>query len=618
MIRFYLTCVFFLIFAVCDILAQTTDDNIVIDQKTEAYTYANSAGSLILVEQSNAGYRCLKWPETISVAEFYNNYSEIKNAFAKVSKKVSPNYEMYQRDGIFYSDVRVCYFNLPFTKKEETATVSFEKVYNDVALFTRITLFEPQYVKRKTVKIEIPSWMTVDIIDKNIGSNIEKYKSVDPKSGTVTYTYTIHDLEAVKWQDDAPEYYKTAPYLIVIPRKASMKKGDIPFFNNYDDVYGWCKQKIDMTFADKETIDTFTQHVIAGCLTEDEKIAKIFAWVQNNVRYLAFNYGLAGWVPDHAHNVLLKKYGDCKGMSNLLKEMLRSAGVDAHLVWTGTNGIYSDQGIPLPLFDHMICAVFKDGSVTYLDPTVKYMVIGEYHEAIRGRPTMIENGDDYILGHVPEVPVSQNTDSLFCTYRIDGNSLAGDVSMTMSGESKQTILSYIYSLESSRRINVLKQFLEKGRPQDKVSEISVEGVDSWKNTVHINYKEIRNGSVTRIGNEIYVDLDTRQDFAFSAIDTAERKVDFEFPFRELTVREERLEIPEGYRAASLPESLRIESDNYRIDITCRVVNDKIHYRKEIEISDIWLKKENFERWNSDIARLKKSYQEQIILKKTDI
>lgn len=615
---FLAICFFFMSFVVCGTHAQTNDDNIVIDRITETYTYTTSAGSLRLVEQSKAEYRCLKWPETISVATFYDNSSEVKNVFAKVSRKISPNYEMYQKDGIFYSDVKVCYFNLPFTKKEETAMVNFEKVHYDITLFTEILLFEPQYVKQKTVEIVIPFWMSVDIVEENIGSNIEKSESVDPKSGTVTHVYTIKNQEAVKWQADGPGYYRTAPYLIIVPRKSSLKGGEISFFNDYDDVYRWCKQKIDMTVNDKEAVSVFTQQIVAGCHTEEEKKAEIFAWVQNNIRYLAFLYGLAGWVPDQAQSVMQKKYGDCKGMSNLLKEMLCSVGIDARRVWIGTNRIYSGQEIPLPLFDHMICAVFKDGAVTYLDPTNKYMVIGEYHEAIQGRPTMIEDGDGYIVGRVPQVPVSQNTDSLYCTYRIDGNSLVGEVSMTMSGESKQNILSRINALESSRRINVLKQFLEKGRPQDKVSEISVEGIDSRKNTLHINYKDIRNGSINRIGNEIFVEMDTRKDFAFSQIDTIQHKSDINFRYCELTIREEYLEIPDGYQVISLPKNLHIDNNNYRIDVAYHTIGNKIRYRKEIEIMDIWLKKENFTQWNNDINSLKKNYMEQIILKRTDI
>ena len=615
-----LATVFFLnLFLVVCTYAQTNDDNIVIDNKTETYTYKNISDTRIVVEErSSTDYRCLKWPETISVVEFYDNYSEIKSASGKAARKITPNYQMYQQEGIFYSDSKVCYFNIPFTKKEETATVHFEKVYNDVNMFSRIFLFDPQYVRQKTVNIVVPSWMEVDIIEQNITDNIEKNITSDPKTGAVTHSYIIKDQEAAKWESDAPGYHKTAPYLILVPRKAALKRGNLSFFNDYDDVYKWCKDKVDMFANDVDAVATFTKQIVADCDTDEDKLVQIFSWVQNNIRYLAFQYGLAGWVPDNAQDVLRKKYGDCKGMSNLLKTMLRSEGFDARFVWIGTNDIYSDPSIPLPMFNHMICALFRDGAITYLDPTVRYMVAGEYHEAIQGRPTMIEDGENYILGQVPEMPVSQNTDSLRCQYKIDGNILTGNVSMTLSGESKQAILSQIQALESSRRLNILKQFLEKGRPQDKVSDISIDGVDSWSNTLHINYKEVRNGSVNKAENDIYIDMDAWQDFAFATIDTTKRKTDIELSYREVTVREEYLEVPEGYEVVSLPIDIHIENDNCVMDMTYQLTDGEIRYRKSITVKDIWLKRENFEKWNNDINRLKKSYQEQIILRKNEI
>ena len=65
----------------------------------------------------------------------------------------------------------------------------------------------------------------------------------------------------------------------------------------------------------------------------------MFYWVQDNIRYIAFENGIMGFKPDAAQNVLNKKYGDCKGKANLLKEMLKLAGYDARLTWIGTSDL---------------------------------------------------------------------------------------------------------------------------------------------------------------------------------------------------------------------------------------------------------------------------------------
>ena len=595
------------------IYAQTRDDNIIIDYKTESYTYKESSKQVFLEEKTTTNYHCLKWSETITVAKFYNLNSTINVVDIKAEKTVTPIYEMYRDNDIFYSDRKVCYFELPFSKKGARATVSFEKTYKDICFFNTIIFSEPQFVREKKVEINIPLWLEVDIFEQNFNDNIEKEVVIDEKSRFVTYIYTLREQEEKKRIDDAPPYHKIVPHLLLIPKKATIKKEEIRYFDNFDDVYKWCKEKLDQTQNDMEIISKITHQLIDTCQTDEEKISLIFAWVQYNIRYIAFEYGLDGWIPDNAQNVLRKKYGDCKGMANLLKTMLHSAGFDARFVWIGTHGL--SKKIQLPLFNHAICALFKDNRVLYLDATAKYMVPGEYHNAIQGCFTMFEDGNNYRVDSIPEILPSQNTDSLRCVYSIDGNSLVGNVNMTLSGECKQAILSLFYTLESSRRNSALKQFLEKGKSQEKVSDLWIQGVDSRQNQLNINYNEIRESSINRIGDVIYIDLDSRRDYVSLSIDTTKRKIDFVFPYKKHTIREEYLLIPEDFKVVSVPNELNIENDNYKIISIYSIENDRIKYRKEITIKDVWLKKEHFAQWNADLAVLKRNYSEQIILQK---
>ena len=67
-----------------------------------------------------------------------------------------------------------------------------------------------------------------------------------------------------------------------------------------------------------------------GARTEPEKVARIYYWVQDHVRYIAFENGLRGFIPHDAGRVYASRYGDCKDMANLLHEMLRMAGVKSY------------------------------------------------------------------------------------------------------------------------------------------------------------------------------------------------------------------------------------------------------------------------------------------------
>ncbi|MEI9945444.1 MAG: transglutaminase-like domain-containing protein [Chitinophagaceae bacterium] len=89
---------------------------------------------------------------------------------------------------------------------------------------------------------------------------------------------------------------------------------------------------------------------------------RFFNWVQHNIRYIAFEDGIAGFKPAKANDVLNKKYGDCKGMANLTRGLLQALGFDARLCWIGTNYIAYDYSTPSMAVDnHMICALIYNG-----------------------------------------------------------------------------------------------------------------------------------------------------------------------------------------------------------------------------------------------------------------
>src|SRR5690606_8805548 len=112
-----------------------------------------------------------------------------------------------------------------------------------------------------------------------------------------------------------------------------------------------------------------------------------------------------------------KRYGDCKGMANLTKQMLIEAGFDARLTWIGTNRIAYDYSTPsLSVDNHMICTLYNNNKPIYLDGTEKFNAYKEYANRIQGKQVLIENGDEFILKVVPQVNANFNKETV--TYEL--------------------------------------------------------------------------------------------------------------------------------------------------------------------------------------------------------
>lgn len=607
----------FLLLISAPLLGQSDDNNVVISSRNETYTFDENKGQIFIKEKTETNYECTKMGTSIPVVEMYNDQSTIDKVNTK-GRASTPQYNQYSDDDLFYTDAKVCHFKLFFDKKGSTAQVKFEKTYKDPRYFTSVYLSEPLFIKEKTVTIVVPDWMNIELNERNFGKNITKEVKIDPKSKAHTYIYTIKDEKEMKSESRMPGRSYIYPHILVLSKSSTLNGVKTTYFEKLDDLYAWYHNIVKGVNNDKTIIKAKAQDITKNCKTDEEKIRSLFAWVQSNIRYIAFEDGIAGFKPDDAQEVLRKKYGDCKGMSNLLTALLEAEGFDARLSWLGTNHIAYDYSTPsLSADNHMICTLFFDDRTYYLDPTIKYMPLGEYPQTIQGRQTLVEDKDKtkFLLNRIPSFSPELNSDSLYCEFSITGDALQGKVKQYYMGESKQVLLSLMDNTPKDKLDAALKIFLESGNAQNKAGNILLEGATSQSKVVELTYDLACKSGLQILNDEYYLAPDTEKEFMNNNIDTAKRVNDWEFLYKHHIVKNIRLNIPEGYIASHLPENLIIEKDGYIIRINYTEQNNSIVYTKEITISNLLLAKERFAEWNSDIAKLRKAYMEQISLTK---
>ena len=589
--------------------------NIVITSSVSNYEYKVVGNHVVLIERNWISYRCQKYPETIRVGRFYDDFSLITKASVKGIRGLKPQYQTYLEDHVFINDLKVCFFVVPFSKIGETADFYFEKQYNNIRYFTNVYFGETEPCLFREVSIRIPSECDIELVEKNFDENLRKSVVEDPP-GSRVYTYRLSDQPAFEAEPDMPGHAHLFPHLIVVPRKTRIGRQTTSYFDTYDHVYQWCKQMLDLSFADTAMLAQKAREITRDCHTEQDCIETLYHWVQQNIRYIAFEQGLAGYIPDNPHEVFRKKYGDCKGMANLLKHLLCSLGFDARFCWVNTSEIDPDHSLPIPQFNHAIVALFWQGKTCFLDPTLRFLPPGEYSQELQGQMALIEAGDQYLRSTLPELPVSAHTDSLYCEYRFDGTKLQGVAEASYTGLPKVYFLTSLYAMQAVRREDALKEFLGEHRLQDRIVRFTMPSEDSLgSRNLRIRYEEERLSGIQCVGDELYVAMDVRQDWSDATIDTAQRKYDYLFPYRGKIVREEILIVPEGYEVSYIPDNLLIETDNYSFRIEYVKETGRIRYLKEIRIEDLRLRKTDFERYNRDLSRLRDSYYEYVVLVK---
>ncbi len=600
-------------------LAQEEEKNVVLRSVKEEYDFikGNREHPVKVRQELAYTYLCNDFRTTISVAEFYDEQVELNDVSVKVDgdriKNFQPVHDYYSSDGIFYSDARVCYFNLPLEKKGSTSEVVFKKTVLDPRYFTSIYFTEPFPVLEKRVTISIPKWMHAEIKEFNFaGFSISK--NIENKNNEVVYTYTILNAPSFRRERNAPGPSFTSPHLLIMSKYAEPDGERITYFNTLDDQYKWYRSLVNQIGNESAPVKAKAEEITKGLTDDFEKVKAIFLWTQDNIRYIAFEDGIAGFRPEKAQEVLRKKYGDCKGMGNLMAEMLKAIGLDGRKCWLGTNHIAYDYSTPsLGVDNHMICAwIYKD-KIYYLDATEKYIGFAEIAERIQGRQVLIENGDKYLVKQIPVANPLQNTAYEKRVLSISGNNLVGKVFQTWKGESKEWLLNGLHDIKKDKQEEALKRFLAEGNVNYQISNLKIINLNDYNADLKIEYDLIFKDAVSSFDKELYIDIDNRKDYSGFKIDTQKRKLPYQFSFKNHVILETELQLPANAKVGSLPAALKVDQPHYFMSGDWTQKGDKLHYRKEIQLRNVWLPREQFRSWNKHVSQLDEFYNNQLAI-----
>ncbi|HEY6505097.1 MAG TPA: transglutaminase domain-containing protein [Chitinophagaceae bacterium] len=596
------------------------DDNIIISSATESYRfdYSKSRNSVEVKQEMVYNYSCLNYRDKAYFSEFFDDQSSLDDVILYENGKkgyVHKDLSGYSVEDIFYSDAKVYRLILDFPKSGWQNEIRLKKTIKDPRYFCTIYFNDAYSVSKKDIVITIPRWLKAEIKEFNFeGYHVVKQTSYSDKEDADIITYTIKNLPERKPEDNMPGPSYFLPHLLVMCKSANVNGQQFTFFNTLQDQYNWYKKIVGMLKNDKTAIKAKVEEITAGIKDDLQKVKTILYWVHENIRYVAFEDGIAGFKPDEAQNVMNKKYGDCKGMANLTRELLVALGFDARLTWIGTNYISYDYSTPALCVDnHMICCLIYKGKKYFLDGTESYLAFENYAERIQGRQVLIENGDTYILERIPGTTADQNLCQFKEKLQVKNNNLTGAIEYVYRGESKEQLLGAIHRTKNEKLNATLERYITNDNKNYTVSNVTVSDINQFDGDLSIKFGLDYAGAVSSFGNEIYIDLDYNKMFNQATIDTAGRKYDYQFHYKYNYKTEVDLEIPAGYKINTLPKDFEYMHADFYFSITCKMNGNTLQYRKQLKILNTLLKKEAFGDWNKAVAGLSEKYLDQLTL-----
>jgi transglutaminase-like putative cysteine protease len=588
-----------------------------VSQKVE-FLYDGSEKQIYVLETSELKYIALNANAQYQSITTYNNSSEIEKV--KVynhkgsSKRTTPLYSSSQSDGIFHSDAKYCEVDLQFSEKGETQTVVFQKKIYDLKYCFKTNFQSDLPCEKKEVQYIIPEWLSLKFIPYNLEDFDIKVSSQTDSKGALITTYMANDIP--NWPDDAnsggPSYY--LPHVLFLPI-STQKPTNEPLITSTAELFNWYNKLNDELNPDMAIIKAKVEEIIKPCKSDHEKINAIYNWVHNNIKYLAYEEGILGFKADEAQNVLEKKYGDCKGMANLLVVMLNSAGFDARMTWLGTNYLCYNYSTPfLGADNHCIATLYRDGKTVFLDATEKYLPWNSIAERIQGRQAMIKDGDSYKIEVIPIRPPDQNTRAQNASYHLEGTILTGTVNYAYDGEMRSALFNHLASLKTDDHKKEFEGILSYSDNNIAVDDLKYSELYRHEKPFELSATTNVANKITSFGNDYYISFDWEQ-LLKSATIKPDRKTDLHLNIKMVDKKDISFTIPENYKVTHLPNSISIDEPEYFISGKLMQTGQNIIYQFELTFKSPIITKNKFEQWNNSIKTLNEFYNDQIVLTK---
>lgn len=573
----------------------------------------NALGDKVVTIEENSEYEYLSLKKYASAThpEFYNKFIELKTfkrAILYGNKYTTLEKGGYDRsvsgDDIFFDDSRVQFFGMRFTGVGAAQRVTVKKNYTDGKYLTRLYFHAAYPAKERIIEFKVPDWLSIDIKRMNFdGQKIEVKET--SKGGYTNYVFIMRDIPAYKSEYRRVGRATTDPHIIMQIKSFEVKGETIKGFDKVDDVYAWNNRLYLMAGNENEKLKANVTKITEGKTKDADKIKAIYYWVQDNIRYIAYEDGYSGYIPSSVQDVATKKYGDCKGMANLLTEMLKLAGYDAHFSWVGTRSIPYPQSLPaMCVNNHAICVLNFEGKKYFLDGTEKWAPFGQNAFRIQGKEVMVANGDKFEIVPVPQTTAEENKLSTKADFILDNTTLKGKVKVLLTGNQRTDFHQSYQELPTTGQEEFLNDFLEFGNDNLVATNIKTSDLKNRDLPVSIEGDIDLSNSVSNISGDNYLGIDFFPKSLERFIPDEKRIEGYDLDEVIKFEDELTLTVPVGKKIIDKPDNLEMKYDGYDFKGEYTIVNNKLTLKKTLSIKNSVIKKTDFDNWKKFIESIR--------------
>ncbi len=549
--------------------------------------------------------------------EYDSTYEKIELEYARTIKPDGTIAEVGSRH---MRDVSK-YLNFPLYSNARVYIISFPEVAEGSTIEYKVKLYRNQLINRKNFCLAYPLQSSEPII--NAGFSIivpsdyrlsikllnEKYNdfSADLKprisqvNGSTSYSWEFKNIPQIIPESEMPAESEINPTML------------FSTFNSWQEIYDWwwalAKDKMAVDTAIKDKVRELTKDKSSP----EDKARAIYNFCAQNIRYVAVEYGQAGYEPHNAGEVLKNKYGDCKDQAVLLVTMLKEAGVPAWPVLIATRAIHDlRDDFPSMLFNHCIAAVSLKDELIFLDPTAETCSFADLPADDQNRKVLLFKEDKYEIQPTPLYPAGHNI--------IKQDTLVKIKSDERIWSTKSIFASGVYEQAQRYWLLYTPPELIRRQIEERIQGFSI-GASLEKYEIK-NLKDLNNHLTLGYdfnGPEYFINagkLKIMPEFAgidTSAVAQDKRRYPVDFSILDAKENTVTVELSPGFSLKHLPEDIRIENPWFKFMVEYRQKNNKIFFVQSIEAKKRVIPENEYPEFKKALEELARKLKQRIVL-----
>lgn len=339
---------------------------------------------------------------TIVSAKIFDNKGKIIRLINKADFKDFSNYSDYT----MFSDNRVIYHK-PLIN-EYPYTIEYEWVIKK-----NTTVYFPNWKPQRFSDISVEKSIFTISVPQNLSFRYKEFNLADKVFITNNENKKIYKwfVENIPVYEDEPFSTNIFDYLPVVYTAPD----DFEIENFSGNMESWenIGKWVSAVNSGRQNLNESTinelKKLVDGIIDPNEKVKKIYNFLQSKTRYVGVQIGIGGFQPVDAATVDKLGYGDCKALSNYTIAMLNAVGIKSYytLVKAGLNKkIISD--FPSLQFNHVIVCVPLNVDTIWLECTSQSNPFGYIGGFTDNRDALVITEDGGKIVHTKHYFLNEN------------------------------------------------------------------------------------------------------------------------------------------------------------------------------------------------------------------